>query len=504
MCKQGRVILVGAGPGDLGLLTMRGKEAIARAEVVLFDRLVSDEILDLIPHHAKRVDVGKNSGHHPVPQEEINRLILDYAVQGNCVVRLKGGDPYLFGRGAEELEAVIQAGIPFEVVPGISSAMAVPAYGGIPVTHREMASSVHIITGHPRAGAAPIVPYAGLAQLNGTLVFLMGVSALPSLTEGLMTAGMNPKTPAALIENGTRPKQRKVVSTLDRIAAEAVEQQFCPPSILIVGEVCTLSEQLDWYAGASDCNRPLKGARIIVTRPASADGTLTAQLRALGGDVLDYPCIQTQPLAVPQEVYDKLAQHDWIVLTSPVGAELFFQNLAQKGIDIRTLARQKFAAVGAKTAAALTERAILPALVPQTYNGETLAEEMIARVKIGEKILLYRAKQGNPALFQSLWNAGCIVEDVAAYETIFANPRADAVKDAVAAGKIDYVTFTSASTVQGFVHSLPGVDYGTLTGICIGKETAAAAQAHGFQVKISREASIESMIACILQERGQA
>lgn len=496
---KGSVILVGGGPGDPGLLTLRGREAIETAEVVLFDRLVGEEILALIPTGAEAVDVGKSSGSHPVPQEEINRLILEYVRQGKRVVRLKGGDPYLFGRGAEELEAVVEAGFPFEVVPGVTSAIAVPSYGGIPVSHRHMASSVHIITGHPRHGGESSIDYDGLVKLRGTLVFLMGVGALPELTAGLMAAGMAPETPAALVENGTRPGQRRLCSTVSGIAECAEAEGFGPPSVLVVGEVVSLADRLDWVS-----RRPLHGRTVAVTRPRSSAGTLAGMLRALGCGVVEYPCIRTEPLPVPEACYRALGGYDWIVFTSPVGAERFFRELAERKIDVRFLAGVKLAAIGVKTAAPILERGILPDYVPDTYNAGSLAAGLLEGGKPGERVLLYRAREGTPALPEALTGGGFAVDDVAAYETLYESPEAGRMRDLLERGAVDAVTFTSASTVRGFARSLPGLALSGVTGVCIGEETAAEARSLGMRVLVSREATIESLTDRVLEEWGNA
>ena len=253
---QGNVILVGAGPGDPGLLTQRGREALSQAEVVVYDRLVSPAILALVPEKARKIDVGKEASHHKVPQEEINQILLREAQAGRRVVRLKGGDPFLFGRGGEELELLAEAGLPFEVVPGVTSALSVPAYAGIPVTHRDFCSSLHIITGHAKAGAKLTIDFEALKRTGGTLVFLMGVSALPAICRGLLDAGMAPQMPAAVIERGTTPRQRKLISTLEALPQAAEEAKVESPAIIVVGKVCTLSEKFDWFD-----HLPLKGGR---------------------------------------------------------------------------------------------------------------------------------------------------------------------------------------------------------------------------------------------------
>ncbi|MFV0400042.1 MAG: uroporphyrinogen-III C-methyltransferase [Oscillospiraceae bacterium] len=500
MRETGIIYLVGAGPGDPGLLTLRGKQLIERADVVLYDRLVGEEILSLLPEKALLIDVGKNAGHHLIPQEEINALILRYAGEGKRVVRLKGGDPYLFGRGAEELEAVVEAGIPFEVVPGVTSAIAVPSYGGIPVSHRDFASSVHIITGHLRHGRERNIPYRQLTELGGTLVFLMGVGAITELSAGLQGAGMPPTMPCALVENGTRPGQRRVNGTLADIAGQAEKEAVQPPAVFVVGEVCTLSEQLDWFSGrASSGLRPLSGVRTVVTRPKATAGELTGRLRELGCEVIELPCIRTEPLPVPSGLLERLSAFDWIAFTSPAGAEHFFSLLEEHRFDIRALGGAKLAAIGSKTAAVLERRGIYPDLVPEKYSASALAEELSAKMRQGDSLLLFRAKEGTPALPESLGKAGFAVEDIAAYETFYEHPDGKKVAELLAEGKLDYLTFTSAMTVEGFVGAVGEADFSGPTAVCIGEETAEAARKRGFRVAVSERATIDSMVDCILE-----
>lgn len=494
MNNSGSVILVGAGPGDAGLMTLRGKQALETAEVVLYDRLVSGEILSLIPDTAVKVDVGKESGRHSIPQHKINELLLRYAREGKRVVRLKGGDPYLFGRGAEELEMLVAENIPFEAVPGVTSAVAVPAYAGIPVSHREFSSSVHIITAHRKNGAAPPFDYKSLAALSGTLIFLMGLGSIEEVSAGLIEAGMAGGTPAALIENGTRPNQRRLVSTVAEVAARSKKERFCPPSVLIIGEVCALADKLDWFS-----RLPLKGVNVVVTRPKT-EGGLSCGLRALGANVTDFPCIRTEPLPLTDTFFDSLAAYGWIVFTSPVGAGIFFEALKARDIDIRSLYRVRFAAIGAKTAAVISGRGICVDYVPQAYNGQALAQGLPLSEGAGTSALLFRAEDGAPELASSLRSRGFSPDDIAAYQTISDSSCSAEVREMLTGGAVDFVTFTSASTVQGFTGSIPGLDCSGLTAVCIGAETAAAARKHGFRVLISERAVIEDMIERIKEE----
>ena len=486
----GSVILVGAGPGDPGLLTEKGRSALQNAEVVVFDRLVSPAILSLIPAKAERIDVGKQASLHLVPQEEINRILLRKALEGKRVVRLKGGDPFLFGRGGEELELLQENGVPFEVVPGVTSALSVPAYAGIPVTHRDFCSSLHIITGHAKAGAQLKIDFDALRRTGGTLVFLMGVSTLPEICSGLLCAGMEKDMPAAVVESGTLPGQRKLVSTLAELPQAAAGAKIKSPAIIIVGKVCALSDRFDWFG-----NLPLKGRRVIVTRPADRNGTLCCSLRELGADVLEYPCIRTAPRDPAPELdaaIETLSAYHWLVFTSPAGPALFFRRLRASGKDARALAGLKLAAIGPKTAEALATFGLTADLVPAVYDSEHLAEAM---AQVEGPVLLCRASSGSDALPQIFTKNGVPFTDAPCYDTVYESPDPETAHVWLQTPVL--VSFTSASTVRGFVNSLPGADLSNVTGCCIGRQTALEAEKHGIRVAVSKQATIESLIECI-------
>ena len=488
---MGTVILVGAGPGDPGLLTLKGRQALEHADVVVYDRLVSQQILSLIPASAQRIDVGKQAGNHPVPQEEINRILLEQAQAGKNVVRLKGGDPFLFGRGGEELELLVQENIPFQVIPGITSALAAPAYGGIPVTHRDFCSSVHIITGHAKAGAPLNIPFDALCRTGGTLVFLMGVSALPRICAGLLDAGMDPNTPSAMVERGTQPGQRKVCSTLDRLPEAAAQARIQSPAVIIVGQVCQLSEKFDWFSAL-----PLKGVPVIVTRPADRSSRLCQELTQLGADVYSYPCIRTQPRIPCPELetaIQNLSAYRWLVFTSPAGPACFFRQLNAQGLDARALAHMQLAAIGPKTAAELERFGLRADLVPTVYDSQHLAQAM---EQVTGPVLICRASQASPALPQMLTQRGIPFKDIACYDTLYESPDATQVLPLLKQPVL--VTFTSASTVRGFVQSLPPeTDFSQVLGCCIGAQTAQEAQRYGIAVKIAKQATIASLIESI-------
>ncbi|MCD8146540.1 MAG: uroporphyrinogen-III C-methyltransferase [Clostridiales bacterium] len=490
----GKVTLVGAGPGDPGLLTRKGEAALRTAEVVIYDRLIAPELLELLPPSAERIDVGKQADHHPVPQWRINEILLEKAREGKNVVRLKGGDPFLFGRGGEELDLLAQHHIPFEVVPGITSALAAPAYAGIPVTHRDYASSLHIVTGHAKAGSPLQINFKALAAAGGTCVFLMGVSNLERICGGLLGAGMDESTPAAVVERGTLPGQRKVISTLGRLAEETRRAELRSPAVIVVGEVAALSVRFDWFDAL-----PLKGRTIVVTRPKRRAGALRSRLRELGADVVDYPCIETIPRQENRVLERCLAQinrFDWVVFTSSAGVEVFCDALWRRGMDGRVLSGVKLAAVGPSTTHALEERHLRADYMPSVYDTEHLALGLAKRTK--GPILLPRAAMGSPILPRVLKEQGVQFTDVPVYDTVFPGENADVLCSLLAA-RGTWVTFTSASTVRGFVGSLPeGTDLSRVLGLCIGPQTAAECTRHGIRTRIAREATIPALVELIL------
>ena len=468
---RGKVTLVGAGPGDPGLLTLKGRRALEQAEVVVYDRLVSPAILAMIPPKARTIDVGKEASHHKVPQHQINQILLEEALAGHNVVRLKGGDPFVFGRGGEELEGLAELGISFEEIPGVTSAIAAPAYAGIPVTHRDYCSSVHIITGHQREGKPLAIDFEALARTRGTLIFLMGVTAMPAIVEGLLQAGMPPDTPAAMVENGTTSAQRRCDATLATLPERAAAMGIHSPAIIVVGEVCALAPRLCWFD-----KLPLLGQKILVTRPRDRAGTLSEKLRALGADVWEYPCIETVPILPCPGMAAALAcltDYQWLVFTSPAGVEAFQAELHRMRKDSRYLSGVKLAAIGTGTARALATMGL-------TAHG---------------KVLILRAETGSPALTAALDRRAISYDDIAVYRTVYQNPRSEALRCALEAGEVPFVTFTSASTVKGLLATIgDDADLSHVTGLCIGEQTAAEAQRHGITVQIARKATIDALV----------
>lgn len=492
----GKVTLVGAGPGGRELLTLAGAAAIEKADAVVFDRLVNEDILGLIPETAERVNVGKENNHHPVPQDQINEILVRLAQEGKNVVRLKGGDCYLFGRGGEECEYLLENGVPFQVIPGVTSALAAPAFAGIPVTHRDFCSSVHIITAHARAGKPLQIDFDSLVKAGGTLVFLMGLTALEQVMDGLLSAHIAPDMPAAVIENGTRGNQRKVVATVSDLAPQVRAAGLKSPALIIVGKVCTLSDKLDWFTPL-----PLHGKTVVVTRPRERAGTLAARLREVGANVIEAPCIETVERADVQPLADALTQkHDWAVFTSPAGVHAAVHALQRLGRDLRALYGMQIAAIGRGTADALAGYGLTADLIPAQYDGEHLADALTAAMPQGGAALLLRAAAGGHILPEKLKAAGMHVTDVPLYDTEYRCTKADELRAMLEAGEIDVVTFTSISTVEGFVQAVGAADYTGFTALCIGEQTAQAARKYHMNVKIAQNATIDAMIACLLEE----
>lgn len=490
MINRGKVVLIGAGPGDPGLLTVKGQLLLSQADTVVFDRLVGPGILSRIPATAKRIDVGKQAGHHPVPQERINEILLEEAQKGRLVVRLKGGDPFVFGRGGEELELLAEHQIPWEVVPGITSAIAAPAYAGIPVTHRGVASSLHIITGH---GKHPddTPDYPALAALKGTLVFLMGVSALPELCRGLLEAGMPAGTPAAVVENGTSSLQRNISSTLEQLPKAAAAAAVHSPAVIVVGQVCALADRFRWAD-----SRPLDGVRVLVTRPRERAQEFSQKLAGLGAEVVEAPCIQTveRPLSPKgQEQLAHLSRYSWLAFTSAAGVSAFFHRLMECGLDARALHGCRIAAIGPATASALKEHGIHADLIPDRYDSSSLAECLCLRCGKGDQLLLPRAAEGSRELTDLLSLHRVPFTELPLYDTQLITDHSLSFYPLIGK-KPCFAAFTSASTVRGFAASLQELPSEGFYALCIGEPTAREARRLGFSCIVAKEATIDSMV----------
>lgn len=499
--QKGKVWLVGAGPSDAGLFTLKGKQLLQQADVVVYDKLVGQGIMSMIPANTRKISVGKKAGHHPVPQEQINTILLQEALNGNRVVRLKGGDPFVFGRGGEELELLCERGIPFEIVPGVTSAVAVPAYHGIPVTHRDCCSSMHVITGHAKKNERADIDYEALVRLNGTLIFLMGVTAMPEICRGLVEAGMPQDMPAAILERGTTAHQRRVVSDVAHLPEEAERAKIQTPAVFIVGRVCSLAERFHW---AED--RPLGGLKIAVTRPKDRSSVLAQKLALLGAEVVLAPTIETKPIEnnkVFMEALDRIGQYTWAVFTSVAGVQVFYDALTERKQDIRSLAGLKFAAIGTATKKAIESRGILVDLMPEKYNGSRLGQLLAENAGPRDRILIPRAKNGTAEVIEPLKQAGIPCDDIPVYDTVEgAGKKMQQKAERENTGydeSVDYAAFTSASTVRGFVKQNPNVDYSKVQAVCIGEQTAAEASRYGMVCTVAEEATIDSMIDVFLR-----
>ncbi|MFN3166803.1 MAG: uroporphyrinogen-III C-methyltransferase [Phycisphaeraceae bacterium] len=479
---NGRVVLVGAGPGDPGLITVAGMEALKAADAVVFDALANPVLLDAAPASAERYDVGKRAKFHKLTQDQTNDLLVTLAKQGKRVVRLKGGDPYLFGRGAEEAAFCARHGVRCDVVPGVTAGLAAPATAGIPVTHRKVASTVTIITGHedPTKGETSI-DYQALANLikaGGTACFYMGVGRLQAICDSLTDCGLARTTPAALIQWGTLPAQRHAVGTLDNIKQKVDQANLGSPAIIVVGEVAAIDEPgLDYFT-----NRPLFGQRIIVTRTRQQASGLRLKLESLGAEVLEAPTIRiVEPGPEDRQAFGdaiaRLADYDAVVFTSANAVHALADKLDALGLDSRALAGLHVSCIGGSTAAVLRERfAIAADFVPKRSVAEAFVDELLSATSMrGKRVLLPRADIARPTLPTKLRAAGCVVDEITVYETTIAEGLPDDVLAALRAGEADWVTFTSSSTVRNLVELL-GNEAGLL-GQCklasIGPQTSA-------------------------------
>ena len=440
----GMVYLVGAGPGDPGLLTLGGRDALARADVVVYDHLASLRLLDHAPPGAIRIAAGKTIGHCTLTQSAINDVLADHARMGRVVVRLKGGDPYLFGRGAEEAEHLGRLGIPVRVIPGVTAAVGASAFAGIPITHRDAASAVAFITGHNDPDTPGPLDWPALARFPGTLVVYMGVTRLPSLCRTLIREGKPAATPAALVESATLPRQRTLVATLGDIAGRAEAEGFGPPALLIVGEVVLRRPSLNWFE-----QLPLFGKRIVITRPAEEGDRSAADLEALGAEVLRAPLIEILPVedrGPLDEVIGRLGSFDWLVFTSANGVRSFFDHLEATGRDLRAVGHLRLAAIGPSTADALRSLRLRADVVPDDHHSEGLAEALAPRVA-GQRVLLARADRGRDVLRERLGSIAHI-EQVAVYCNADVATLPPEVMTRIAEGSVDWVTLTSSAGVE--------------------------------------------------------
>jgi uroporphyrinogen III methyltransferase/synthase len=494
--RPGVVYIVGAGPGDPGLMTVRAAELVANADVVMHDRLIPDGVLRTARDDAERLYVGKEPGNPEVAQPEIERWMIERARAGKSVVRLKGGDPFVFGRGGEEAEALAEAGVAYEVVPGVTAGVAAPAYAGIPLTHREDASAVAFVTGHEDpAKEGSSLDWEALARFPGTLVLYMGMRRLPEIVERLVAAGRDRDEPAAVVERGTMPGQRTVAAPLGELPSAASDEGIRAPAVALTGPVAARRETLGWLE-----RRPLFGRRVVVTRARAQASGLSAALAALGADVVELPVIRISPRLDSAEVRDAvhgIHAYALVCLTSPNGVRLLFEALAGAGRDARALANATVAAIGPGTAAELAARGVIADVVPERSVGEALVEALADFDVADRPVLVARAAEARDLLPDALRRRGAKVDVVPLYETVVEEPDPAALE---AAGDTDYVTFTSSSTVRNFVQTVGGrlPDHARVASI--GPVTSEAARKAGLTVHVEAsrhdpEGLVEALLA---------
>jgi uroporphyrinogen III methyltransferase/synthase len=495
--NRGKVFLVGAGPGDPKLITLRGIEILAEADVVVYDRLVHPSILRYCRSDAEKIYVGKESGRHTMNQEDINQLLVEKASQGALVVRLKGGDPFVFGRGGEEAEAVVHAGLEVEIVPGVSSATAVPAYAGIPITHRRYASSFTVLTGHEDPGKLDsLIRWDCISTGADTLVFLMGMERLAGIVGKLLENGRPADTPIALIQWGTRALQKTITGTLGTIVNDAERNGIGPPAVAVVGDVVKLRESLAWFE-----KRPLFGRRIVITRSHDQSGVLVDKLESLGAEVIEYPVIKIEPIDDIGISLMNLSDFDWIVFTSANGVKQFAIKLHKHGLDARVFCGVKIAAIGPVTAGELERIGLRADFVPTEFVAEALADQFPEDPN-GKQILLIRAKDARDVLVEMLKGRGAEVSTAAVYESVPFIPAEPDLRRMIDEGLVDAVTFTSSSTVRNFVR-IVGSDLPENVAIaCIGPITAETARELGLEPNIiADEYTIDGLVEALVRWR---
>ena len=466
-----KIYLVGAGPGDSGLLTLRGYEVLKRADVVIYDRLVNDSILAMIPEHAIMIDAGKSSGSHTLTQREIESLMIEHAKEGRIVVRLKGGDPFVFGRGGEEAESLMKAEIDFEIVPGVTSAISVPAYAGIPVTHRDYCSGLNIYTAHDKHNLIP-------EFADTTSIFLMGISNSHALQEKLLCS-LSPDTPCAVIERGTTSRQRVIHTRLDSLHDSVITNHIEPPAVIITGRNADMN--LNWRS-----HLPLRDKRIIITRPEGRSEELSRMLRDEGAEVISMPTIKT---SIIHHALDgvNLSWYDWVGFTSVTGVNAFFDLLCESQRDIRELGHAKISAIGDATCHALNSHGLNVNYVPDVFDGVHLAEGLS---KMGGRILMFRASEGTKEINNIFIKYGIAFTEICIYQT-------DYVKLRHVPKFADIIIFTSASTVRGFTHNTDTMR--DVIAVCIGSQTAEEARREGFTcIRIAEGASVRKLFEAVM------
>lgn len=498
--STGKVYLVGAGPGDPKLITLRGLETIKQADCIVYDRLASPRLLAHAKPDVELIYCGKLPDRHTLTQEEINQVLVDKALEGKVVTRLKGGDPSIFGRVGEEAEELLKHDIPFEIVPGITSGIAAPAYAGIPVTHRDYNSSIAIVTGHERPEKTESsINWEKLATAVETIIFYMGVGNLPFIREQLIKYGRSPQTPVALVRWGTTVQQETLVGTLEDIVEKREAAGLTNPAIIVVGEVVKLREKLQWFE-----KKPLFGKRILVTRARSQASGLSEQIAELGGEAYEFPLVKMMPPQDSQpldEALHNLSSFDWVMFTSVNGVAFFFKRLRELKVDIRSM-KAKIAAVGPKTAEALEEKGLTVTVLPGEFRAEGLLNSLQGQLHAGEKVLLPRADIARETLPRELRNLGLEVTEVDTYDTVIDAGNVEETIELLREKAIQIITFTSSSTVKNFVQAMEGQDLSQLlAGVqiaCIGPITADTARGLGLTVDlVANDSTIQGLVDCI-------
>jgi len=497
---RGCVYLVGAGPGALDLVTLRARQLIEKADVVVYDYLCNPEMLSWARSGVEKIYAGKSGASHTLTQDEINALLVKRAGEGKTVVRLKGGDPYVFGRGGEEAQVLAQAGVPFEVVPGVTSAIAAPAYAGIPVTHRDFASTVTFVTGHedPTKPESSI-DWPHLARLRGTKIFLMGIERLREIAQRLIAEGADPATPVALVRWGTTPRQESLEATLATVAGLVEKRGFKAPAITIVGEVVTLRRDLNWFE-----KLPLFGKRVVVTRTRRQAGSLSSRLARLGADVLEIPTIRVVSVALGATERGKLAalsEHfDWLIFTSPNAVDFFFSEFFKQTNDLRALGSIKIAAVGPATAKKLSDLHLGIDLQPEVFTTEKLAECFSGKSVASVRICLPHGRLADPLLANDLREKGALVEEWTLYDTTPELEDPTGARERYLREGAHGITFTSSSTAENW-HALqlrPGAGAPQPKALSMGPVTSATLRRLGYEIAAeSPEATIDSLVATI-------
>jgi uroporphyrinogen III methyltransferase/synthase len=498
----GKVYLVGAGPGDIGLLTVKGLRCLGKADVVVYDYHLNAQVLNYISHDAEFIYAGKRGGHHTMTQEEINLTLIDRAKKGKTVCRLKGGDPFVFGRGGEEAEALADEGIEFEVVPGVSSSVAAPAYAGIPLTHRKVSSSFAVVPGYEDiTKEESSINWRNLATGAGTLVFLMAVKNVDALTEKLISYGRPPDTPVAVIRWGTRPEQKTVTSTLAELPVAIKDNEIRPPAVIVIGEVVRLREKLRWYE-----KKPLFGHRVLITREHSEGFEI---LEDLGAEIMEFPTLDIRPPESWEELdrtIERIDTYNWLIFTSSTGVKYFFRRLRELGGDIRALRGLRICAVGSKTAQAVEKLYLKVDLVPEEFRAEGLIKsfsDISGGGLKGMRFLLPRAEEAREIFPEKVREMGGHIDTPGAYRAVLPEARGKRLKRFLKEGKITIATFTSGATFTNFLKIMdepPGELFGGVAIAVIGPVTAKRVEASGLTVDIMPEEATVEALACAIRD----